>query len=252
MNDKEKTTETSCIYGRNASIEALRSDTPIERIFVLKGCEDGPIRTILREAKKTHLRVDFVTKERLREICGDEHHQGVVVITAAYAYATVSDILAKAEQKGEPPFIFLLDEITDPHNVGAMIRTANAAGAHGVILTKHRSCGLTPVAVKTSAGAVVHTPVAQVANLSKTIEDLKSKGLWFVCADMDGEDMFSMDLSGPMGLVIGNEGKGVSPNVKKHCDFTAAIPMCGEIDSLNASVACGVLAYEIVRARKKA
>lgn len=248
--EKERN-EKSYIYGRNAAIEALRSGEQIERIFLLKGQEDGPIRTIMREAKKRHLRMDFVSRDRLESICANEHHQGVVMQVAAYSYASVEDILKKAEDKNESPFVFLLDEITDPHNLGAMIRTANACGAHGVIISKHHSCGLTPVAVKTSAGAVLHTSVAQVANISKTIESLKEQGMWFVCADMDGEDMFSLDLSGSIGLVIGNEGKGVSPLVKKHCDFVASIPMKGEIESLNASVACGVLAYEIVRARLK-
>ncbi len=241
--------EDSYIYGRNAVIEALRSDREVERIFLLKGSEDGPIRTILREAKKRHIQTDFVARERLTQLCNQDNHQGVVAFVAAFSYATVEDILSIAEQKGEPPFIILLDEIEDPHNLGAIIRTANACGAHGVIIARHHAAGLSPAAVKASAGAVNYTPVAQVTNISKTIEALKEKGLWFVCADMDGEPLFGMNLSGPMGLVIGNEGKGVSPLVKKHCDFTAQIPMMGEIESLNASVACGVLAYEVVRTR---
>ena len=241
--------EDSYIYGRNSVIEALRADREVERLFLLKGSDDGPIRTILREAKKRHLQIDFVTRERLTQLCGNDNHQGVVAFVAAFSYAGVDEILKRAEEKNEPPFVFLLDEIEDPHNLGAMIRTANAAGAHGVIIARHHAAGLSPAAVKASAGAVNFTPVAQVTNISKTIEQLKEKGMWFVCADMDGDPLFSMDLSGPMGLVIGNEGKGVSPLVRKHCDFVASIPMCGEIESLNASVACGVLAYEVVRTR---
>ncbi len=241
--------EDSYIYGRNAVIEALRSDREVERIFLLKGSEDGPIRTIIREAKKKHLQLDFVTRERLNQLCNNENNQGVVAFVAAFSYSTVDDILAIAEKKEEPPFVFLLDEIEDPHNLGAIIRTANACGAHGVIIARHHAAGLSPAAVKASAGAVNYTPVAQVTNISKTIEALKEKGLWFVCADMDGDPLYRMNLTGPIGLVVGNEGKGVSPLVKKHCDFTAAIPMRGEIDSLNASVACGVLAYEVVRTR---
>ena len=176
-------------------------------------------------------------------------HQGVIAYIAAFEYATVDDILKKAEDKGEPPFVVILDDIEDPHNLGAIIRTANLAGAHGVIIPKHRAAGLTATAVKASAGAVSYTPVAKVTNISKTIEELKDKGLWFVCADMGGTTMYDLDLKGPIGLVVGNEGKGVSRLVKEKCDFIASIPMFGDIDSLNASVATGVLAYEIVRQR---
>ena len=163
----------------------------------------------------------------------------------------VEDILKKAEDKGEQPFVIILDDIEDPHNLGAIIRTANLAGAHGVIIPKHRASGLTATVVKASAGAINYTPVAKVTNISKTIEELKEKGLWFVCADMDGTTMYDLDLKGPIGLVIGNEGKGVSRLVKEKCDFIAKVPMFGDIDSLNASVAAGVLAYEIVRQRLK-
>ena len=176
-------------------------------------------------------------------------HQGVIAYAAAYNYATVEDILAKAEEAGEPPFIFLLDGIEDPHNLGAIIRTANLAGAHGVIIPKRRAVGLTATVAKTSAGALNYTPVAKVTNLVKTMEELKEKGLWFVCADMDGEQMYDLNLTGPIGLVIGNEGEGVGRLVKENCDFVAGIPMKGQINSLNASVAAGVLAYEIVRQR---
>ena len=176
-------------------------------------------------------------------------HQGVIAYAAAYDYAEVEDILNDAKEKGEPPFIIILDNIEDPHNLGAIIRTANLVGAHGVIIPKRRAVGLTATVARTSAGAINYTPVAKVTNIANTIEELKKQGLWFVCADMDGETMYNLDLKGPIGLVIGNEGEGVSRLVKEKCDFIASIPMKGNIDSLNASVATGVLAYEIVRQR---
>ena len=188
-------------------------------------------------------------KERLDQLSETRAHQGVIAQVAAYEYSTVEDILAKAEEKGEPPFLILLDNVEDPHNLGAIIRTANLAGAHGVIIPKRRAVGLTSTVAKTSAGAINYTPVAKVTNLVRTMEELKEKGIWFVCADMGGESMYRMNLTGPIGLVIGNEGEGVSRLVKEACDFTASIPMKGDIDSLNASVAAGVLAYEIVRQR---
>ena len=236
------------IAGRNAVIEALRAKKPIDKIYILDGCQDGPIRTIIREVKKTDDILKFVDKERLNQLT-NEQHQGVVAIAAAYEYSSIQDMFDKAEEKGEAPFFFLLDGIEDPHNLGAIIRTANLAGAHGVIIPKNRAAGLTPTVAKTSAGAIHYTPVAKVTNLVRTMEELKEKGMWFVCADMDGEVMYHQNLTGPIGLVIGNEGSGVSRLVKKNCDFTASIPMKGDIDSLNASVAAGVLAFEIVRQR---
>ena len=241
--------ESSMIEGRNAVLEALRSDTVIDKIFVLDGSMDGPIRTIVREAKKQNLMIDFVKKERLDQISETGKHQGAIAYIAAYEYATVEDILEVAKEKGEDPFIFILDGIEDPHNLGAMIRTANLAGAHGVIIPNRRAVGLTATVAKASAGAINYTKVAKVTNINQTIETLKEVGLWFVCADMDGEEMYRLNLKGPIGLVIGNEGEGVSALTKKKCDFVASIPMKGDIDSLNASVACGVLAYEIVRQR---
>ena len=207
------------------------------------------MRTIAREARKHDTIVKFVPKERLDSMSETGAHQGVIAQVAAYDYSTVEDILKKAEDKGEAPFIILLDNIEDPHNLGAIIRTANLAGAHGVIIPKHRAVGLTATVAKTSAGALNYTPVAKVANLGQTIDELKEKGIWFVCADMDGEVMYRQNLTGPIGLVIGNEGNGVSRLVKEKCDFTTAIPMNGDIDSLNASVAAGILAFEIVRQR---
>ena len=241
--------EELTIEGRNAVLEAFRSGKTIDRLFVLDGCQDGPVRTILKEAKKQGTVVSFVAKERLDQMSGTGKHQGVVAYMAAYEYAQVEDMLALAESRGEPPFLILLDEIEDPHNLGAIIRTANLAGAHGVIIPKRRAVGLTATVAKTSAGALNYTPVAKVTNLTAVMEELTERGLWFVCADMGGEVMYKLNLTGPIGLVIGNEGKGVSRLVKEHCDMTAAIPMKGEIDSLNASVAAGVLAYEIVRQR---
>ena len=237
------------IDGRNAVLEAFRSGKTIDKLFVLDGCQDGPVRTIIREAKKTDTIINFVDKERLDRLSDSGHHQGIVAQAAAYEYAEVEDILENARQKGEDPFIFILDEIEDPHNLGAIIRTANLAGAHGVIIPKRRAVGLTATVAKTSAGAINYTPVAKVTNLTKTMKELKEKGLWFVCADMGGESMYKLNLTGPIGLVIGNEGEGVSRLVKETCDFVASIPMKGDIDSLNASVATGVLAYEIVRQR---
>ena len=233
----------------HAGLEAFRSGKCVDKLFILDGCQDGPVRTIAREARKHDTIVKFVPKERLDSMSETGAHQGVIAQVAAYDYSTVEDILKKAEEKGEPPFIILLDNIEDPHNLGAIIRTANLAGAHGVIIPKHRAVGLTATVAKTSAGALNYTPVAKVANLGQTIDELKEKGIWFVCADMDGEVMYRQNLTGPIGLVIGNEGNGVSRLVKEKCDFTTAIPMNGDIDSLNASVAAGVLAFEIVRQR---
>ena len=241
--------EELTIEGRNAVLEAFRSGKTIDRLFVLDGCQDGPVRTIVREAKKHDTIVNFVPKERLDSMSETGHHQGVMAYAAAYEYAEVEDILKIAEEKGEPPFLFLLDEIEDPHNLGAIIRTANLAGAHGVIIPKRRAVGLTATVARTSAGALNYTPVAKVTNMATTIEDLKKRGIWFVCADMGGESMYRLNLTGPIGLVIGNEGEGVSRLVKEKCDMVASIPMKGDIDSLNASVATGVLAYEIVRQR---
>ena len=241
--------EELTIEGRNAVLEAFRSGKTIDRLFVLDGCQDGPVRTIVREAKKHDTVVNFAPKERLDSMSETGHHQGVMAYAAAYEYAEVEDILKIAEEKGEPPFLFLLDGIEDPHNLGAIIRTANLAGAHGVIIPKRRAVGLTATVARTSAGALNYTPVAKVTNMAATIEDLKKRGIWFVCADMGGESMYRLNLTGPIGLVIGNEGEGVSRLVKEKCDMIASIPMKGDIDSLNASVATGVLAYEIVRQR---
>ncbi len=241
--------EELTIEGRNAVLEAFRSGKPIDKLFVQDGCKDGPVQSITREARKRDTIINYVSKERLDQMSETGKHQGVIAYAAAYEYADVEDILKAAEEKGEPPFIFLLDGIEDPHNLGAIIRTANLAGAHGVIIPKHRASGLTATVARTSAGALNYTPVAKVTNMGAAIEDLKKRGLWFVCADMGGEVMYRLNLKGPIGLVIGNEGSGVSRLVREKCDMIASIPMKGDIDSLNASVAAGVLAYEIVRQR---
>ena len=254
MEDKKRETtelkeEEFTIEGRNAVIEAFRSGKTIDKVYILDGCQDGPVNTIKREAKKQAAIIKYVTRQRLDQMSETGKHQGVIAVAAAYSYAEIEDMFSLAEQKGEPPFLLLLDNIEDPHNLGAIIRTANLAGAHGVIIPKDRAAGLTAVVARTSAGALNYTPVARVTNLSRTIKDLKEKGMWFVCADMDGTTMYNLNLTGSIGLVIGSEGEGVSRLVRENCDMTASIPMKGDIDSLNASVAAGVLAYEIVRQR---
>lgn len=246
---EEKRTNENMIEGRNAVLEAFRSGKTVDKLYVQDGCKDGPVQTILREARKQDTIVQFVGKERLSQLSETGKHQGVIASVASYAYSTVEEMLALAKERGEDPFLILLDNIEDPHNLGAIIRTANLAGAHGVIIPKRRAAGLTAVVAKTSAGALHYTPVAKVTNLVKTMEELKEQGLWFVCADMDGERMYDLNLKGPIGLLIGSEGEGVGRLVKETCDFVASIPMKGQISSLNASVAAGVLAYEIVRQR---
>ncbi len=241
--------EEFTIEGRNAVLEAFRAGKTIDKVFILDGVKDGPIVSIIREAKKGDTIINYVQKERLDQMSETKHHQGVIAQAAAYEYAEVEDILKIAKEKGEDPFIFVLDGIEDPHNLGAIIRTANLAGAHGVIIPKRRAVGLTATVARTSSGALNYTPVAKVTNIGKTIDDLKKQGIWFVCADMTGALMYNQNLKGPIGLVIGNEGDGVGRLVKEKCDFTASIPMKGDIDSLNASVAAGILAYEIVRQR---
>ncbi len=241
--------EELTIEGRNAVLEAFRSGKTIDKLFVLKGCQDGPVRTIIREAQKHDTILSYVERERLDQLSETKKHQGVIAYAAAYEYAQVEDMLKAAKEKEEAPFLILLDNIEDPHNLGAIIRTANVVGAHGVIIPKRRAVGLTATVAKASAGALNYTPVAKVTNLTQTIKELKEQGIWFVCADMDGAPMYELDLKGSIGLVIGSEGEGVGKLVKENCDFNAAIPMAGNIDSLNASVAAGVLAYEIVRQR---
>ena len=241
----------STVEGRNPVIEAFRAGREIEKVLILDGCHDGPIMTIKREASKKHTPVKYVTKDALDRVSESGHHQGVIAYVAAYGYVGLDDLFKKAEEKGEDPFFIMLEHIEDPHNLGAIIRTANMAGAHGVIIPKDRACGLTATVSRTSAGALNYTGVAKVTNLSRTVEELKDRGVWTVCADMDGDVMYDLNLKGPICLVVGNEGEGVARNIKEKCDMTARIPTCGDIDSLYASVAGGVLAFEVVRQRLK-
>ncbi len=237
------------LEGRNAVLEAIRAGRTIDKIYIQDGLRDGSISNILSKLKGTGTSISFVKKQRLDMMSETGHHQGIIAQTTSYEYSELDDIFELAKKKGEPPFIIILDEIEDPHNLGAIIRTANICGAHGVIIPKHRATGLTATVVRASAGAVNFTPVVKVTNISKTIEELKLRGLWFACADMDGEVMYNCNLTGAIGLVIGNEGSGVSRLVKEKCDYIVSIPMKGQIESLNASVATGILAYEIVRQR---
>ena len=245
----ENERERDVIAGRNAVTEALKASRPIDSILVRRGEKNGSVSSILRMAKQAGIPVKEVDSRKLDGMCGGENHQGVIAMAAVHAFSEVEDIFALAESRNEPPFILVCDEIADPHNLGAIIRTAECAGAHGVVIPKRRSVGLTATVARTSAGALNFTPVAKVTNLGAAMDELKKEGLWFVCADMKGEVMYRQNLTGPIGLVIGNEGEGVSRLVREKCDFTASIPMKGDIDSLNASVAAGVLAYEIVRQR---
>ena len=241
--------EELTIEGRNAVLEAFRSGKTIDRLFVLDGCQDGPVRTIVREAKKHDTIVNFVPKERLDSMSETGHHQGVMAYAAAYEYAEVEDILKIAEEKGEAPFLFLLDGIEDPHNLGAVIRTAECAGAHGVIIPKRRSVSLTWAVSKAAAGALEYMPVARVTNLSATLDELKRRGVWIYSADMDGKSWSETDFSGAVGLVVGSEGFGVSKLIRDKSDFIVSLPMKGKITSLNASVAAGILMYEVSRQR---
>ncbi|MBR1524543.1 MAG: 23S rRNA (guanosine(2251)-2'-O)-methyltransferase RlmB [Lachnospiraceae bacterium] len=246
---KQEHDDSLLIEGRNEVIEAFRSGRTIDRVYILDGSHDGKLDTIRREAKKAGVRIDYLERKRLDDLSTAGNHQGVIAKTAAYTYASVEDILDGARKKDEEPFIFVLDGIEDPHNLGAMIRTADLAGAHGVIIPKDRAVRLTATVAKSSAGALNYVPVAKVTNLSRTIDELKEKGIWFAGADMDGELMYDCNLKGSIGLVIGAEGKGLSRLVRDKCDYIVRIPTKGNIDSLNASVACGVLAFEIVRQR---
>lgn len=237
------------LEGRNAIAEALKANRSIDKLFVIDGKHDGPIKSIIAQARKRNILVKFVSKEKLNEISQTKKHQGVVAYAAAYDYAEVEDIINVAKEKEEAPFVIILDSIEDPHNLGAIIRTANIAGVHGVIIPKRRAVGLTATVAKTSAGAIEFTKVARVTNIGRTIDELKKQGFWIACADMDGELMYNVDLKGSLAIVIGNEGEGVSRIVKEKCDYVVKVPMKGEITSLNASVATGILTYEALRQR---
>lgn len=249
----EETIETeideNVLFGRNSVIEVLKSGRTIEKILVQKGNVEGSIKKIFGEAKAKGIILQEVEKQKLDEICSMERHQGVVAYTAAKDYSTVDDILNDAKSKGEDPFILILDNIQDPHNLGAIIRSAHNAGVHGIIIPKRRAVGLTSTVSKSSAGAIEYMKVAKVPNISQTIEYLKEKGIWVACADMDGQIIYQDNLKGPIGIVIGSEGEGISHNVKNKCDFVVSIPMYGKVTSLNASVAASILVYEVVRQR---
>lgn len=238
------------LEGRNPVLEAINHDKPIDKIIVKKGGIEGTLKVIVAKAREKGIIVQEVDKEKMASISRSNNNQGVIAICPAYEYCEVSDIIASARNKGEDPFIIICDEITDPHNLGAIIRTADACGAHGVIIPKRRAVGLTAVVSKTSAGAAEFVPVARVTNIARAIEDLKKENIWVACTDMDGKEYFNSDLKGAIAIVIGNEGSGVSKLVKDKCDFTVGIPMYGHIDSLNASVSAGLVMYEVVRQRK--
>ena len=244
--------ELERLEGRHAVLEALKAGLKLEKVLVQKDLKESLGQEVKAAAKAAGIPVQFLDKEKLEGLSRSGRHQGIMAEMKAIPYSSVEEMLAAAREKGEAPFLLLLDGIEDPHNLGAIIRTAHQAGAHGVIIPKNRAAGLTATVARVSAGALAYLPVAQVTNLARTMEELKKEGLWFACADMDGEVLYRQDLKGPLGLVIGSEGSGVSQNVKKHCDFVVSIPMAGQIDSLNASVAAGILMYEVVRQRSYA
>lgn len=240
------------IEGRNPVIEALKSEANIDKLYLLKGDTQGSIIKIRSMAKSKGILVIEADKRKLDEMSETGSHQGVIATTSPVEYVSVDDIVKIAENKGEPLFVMVLDEIEDPHNLGSILRTANATGVHGVIISKHRSAHITPTVMKTSAGACFYTPVAVVTNIVRTMKELKEKGVWFTGADMHGDkDVFDADFSGAVGIVVGNEGKGISRLVKEECDFLVNIPMVGEIESLNASVSASIFMYQVLKHRNK-
>ena len=256
FDDKKKTFDVEenerdkdIIFGRNSVTEAIKAGRPIDSVMVARGERSGSIPKILADAKDAGIPIKEVDRKKLDFMCGHGNHQGIIAVGAVKAYSTVEDIFATAEERGEPPFIIVCDEIEDPHNLGAIIRTAEAAGAHGVIVPKRRSASLSFTVAKTSAGAVEFMHVARVTNIPQTLDELKEKGLWVYCADMDGEPFYNANLKGAVALVIGSEGKGVGRLVKEKCDVVLSMPMKGKINSLNASVAAGILMYEISKQR---
>ncbi|MBR2500388.1 MAG: 23S rRNA (guanosine(2251)-2'-O)-methyltransferase RlmB [Clostridia bacterium] len=238
------------IEGRNPVEEALRSGLSIDKIFISETANKNALSKIISLAKEKGVPYSFVSSKKVEDLSGTDRSQGVVAIASAVKYSSLDEILAESKKKGMPPFVVIADEITDPHNLGAIIRTANAAGADGVLIAKHRNVGVNAVVAKTSAGAVYHTKIAKVTSIPKAIDDLKKEGLWVFGADMDGkESIFKADLRGPCALVVGSEGKGIGKLVKEKCDFLVNIPMVGKTESLNASVAAGIVMYEILRRR---
>ena len=237
------------IEGRNPVIEAIKNDREIDKIMISNSAKEGSIKKIIAMAKEKNLVVQYVDKNKLDEISTSHAHQGVIAQVSEYKYYELDELIASAKEKSEHPFFIILDEITDPHNLGTIIRTADAVGAHGVIIPKRRSVHITPTVAKASAGAVEYVPVCKVTNIVNTIKKLKEECLWIAAADMDGQPFYEQDLTGPIGLVIGSEGFGISRLVKQNCDFTVKMPMVGNVTSLNASVAGGILLYEIFRQR---
>lgn len=242
--------EKNTVEGRNPVFEALTADAPIEKIFISDTAHGSQISKIIQKAKEKGVLFKTVSPDKIDEVAQTQNNQGVVAILSQVKYCTLDDIFALAGEKQEKPFIIICDEITDPHNLGAIIRTANASGVHGVIIPKNRAVGVNAVVFKTSAGAAAHTLVAKVGNLSQTIEELKSRGVWVTGADMSGNVMYKEDFTGPIAVVVGSEGKGISKKIKENCDFLVKIPMVGNINSLNASVAASVIMYEVLRQRQ--
>lgn len=237
------------VEGKNPVLEALRSGRTIEKLLVARGISEGTVGEIINMAREKGIVIQEVDRQRLDEISDFGIHQGVIAYVTPYHYVEVDEIILRAKEKGEDPFLIILDEVTDPHNLGAVIRTAECCGAHGVIIPKRRSAGLTPAVVKASAGAVEYMPVAKVTNLARLLDELKTHGIWIVGADLEGSPYTRLNLTGPLALVIGSEGQGIRRLVKEKCDFLAGIPLKGRIESLNASVAAGILMYEVVRQR---
>ncbi|MEW9123860.1 MAG: 23S rRNA (guanosine(2251)-2'-O)-methyltransferase RlmB [Thermotaleaceae bacterium] len=245
-------TQSDRIEGRNPVLEAIKAEREIDKILIAKGAEQGSIQKIIGMAKDRGIPIQYVERQKLDQMAESHSHQGILAMVAAYDYVEVDEILKKAQKKGEPPFLVILDEITDPHNLGAILRTANAAGVHGIIIPKRRAVGLTAVVAKTSAGAIEYVSVAKVSNLARTIDGLKEKGLWIVGADMDGEKTYyEQDMTGNVVLVIGSEGQGIGRLIKEKCDFIVRIPMKGEMSSLNASIAASLLMYEVMRQKER-
>ncbi len=240
----------SILAGRNAVFEAIKAGRSIEKIYVQKGAGGGSLPAILRMAQKMRIQVQQTDREKLDEM-SSENHQGVIAVVSAAEYASVEDIIQRAKEAQEAPFILVCESIQDPHNLGAMIRTAEACGVHGLVISKHHAVGLSDAVAKTAAGALEYMPVAKVSSVAKFIDELKKEGFWIVCADMDGQNMYEADLTGPTALIIGGEHEGITRLVKEKADHVIRIPMRGTVNSLNASVAAGVLMYEIIRQRTK-
>ncbi len=241
--------DENILFGRNAVIEALKSEREIDKILIQKGEKEGSVIKIISAAKAKGIVTLEVEKSKLDELTGREKHQGVVAYVAAHEYVSVEEILEDAAAKGESAFVLILENIQDPHNLGAIIRTAHTAGVHGIIIPKRRAVGLTGTVAKASAGALEHTKVAKVSNIAQTIKELQQKGLWIACADMDGKVLFEENLTGPIGIVVGSEGEGISKLTKQTCDYVVSVPMYGKVTSLNASVAASLMVYEVVRQR---